>query len=96
MMTARKKLEECKAEFELMQEVLGDKTEKVIVGDNSMTSCMVSKKIMEIDSKHSIMTKLKKKETVDKSDKTVKKETTRKACRASEVRWCWRQHHCNS
>ena len=37
-----------------------------------MTSCMVSKKIMEIDPKHSIMTKLKKKETVDKSDKTVK------------------------
>ena len=38
-----------------------------------MTSCMVSKKIMEIvDPKHSIMTKLKKKETVDESDKTVK------------------------
>merc|ERR1711899_638731 len=40
--------------------------------DNSMTSYMVSKKTMEINPKHSIMTELKKKATADKSDKTVK------------------------
>merc|ERR1712222_5890 len=40
--------------------------------DNSMTSCMVSKKTMEINPKHSIMTELKKKAAADKSDKTVK------------------------
>merc|ERR1711979_81628 len=40
--------------------------------DNSMTSYMVSKKTMEVNPKHSIMTELKKKADVDTSDKTVK------------------------
>merc|ERR1712149_51128 len=40
--------------------------------DSSMTSYMVSKKTMEINPKHSIMTELRKKAAADKSDKTVK------------------------
>merc|ERR1711912_82435 len=40
--------------------------------DNSMTSYMVSKKTMEINPNHSIMSELKKKAAADKSDKTVK------------------------
>merc|ERR1740116_592714 len=40
--------------------------------DNSMTGYMVSKKTMEVNPKHSIMTELKKKAAADKSDKTVK------------------------
>merc|ERR1712183_39838 len=40
--------------------------------DNSMTSYMVSKKTMEVNPKHSIMTELKKKAAAAKSDKTVK------------------------
>ena len=37
-----------------------------------MTSYMVSKKTMEINPKHAIMSELKKKASADKSDKTVK------------------------
>merc|ERR1712079_479396 len=40
--------------------------------DNSMSSYMASKKTMEVNPKHSIMTELKKKAAADKSDKTVK------------------------
>merc|ERR1711971_771803 len=40
--------------------------------DSSMTSYMVSKKSMEVNPKHSIMSELKKKAAADKSDKTVK------------------------
>merc|ERR1711871_1528437 len=103
----KKKTEEQKADFEslckLIKEVLGDKTEKVVVGtriaespcvlvtseygwsanmerimkaqalrDSSMSSYMVSKKTMEVNPTHSIMTELKKKASADKSDKTVK------------------------
>merc|ERR1712127_643120 len=40
--------------------------------DTSTTSYMVSKKTMEVNPKHSIMTELRKKAAADKSDKTVK------------------------
>merc|ERR1712162_49011 len=40
--------------------------------DSSMTSYMVSKKTMELNPKHSIMSELRKKAAADKSDKTVK------------------------
>merc|ERR1711892_1358014 len=40
--------------------------------DSSMTSYMVSKKTMEVNPKHSIMTGLRKKAAADKSDKAVK------------------------
>merc|ERR1712160_162452 len=40
--------------------------------DSSMTSYMVSKKTMEVNPKHSIMSELRKKASADKSDKTVK------------------------
>merc|ERR1712085_18238 len=53
----KKKIEELKAEA---------------LRDNSMTSYMVSKKTMEVNPKHSIMSELKKKASADKSDKTVK------------------------
>merc|ERR1712194_523885 len=40
--------------------------------ENNVTSYMVSKKTMEVNPKHSIMSELKKKASADKSDKTVK------------------------
>jgi len=40
--------------------------------DSSMSSYMVSKKTMELNPNHSIMSELKQKATADKSDKTVK------------------------
>ena len=40
--------------------------------DNSISSYVVSKKTMEVNPTHSIMTELKKKASADKSDKTVK------------------------
>merc|ERR1711924_264071 len=40
--------------------------------DSSMSSYMVSKKTMEVNPNHTIMTELKKKASADKSDKTVK------------------------
>merc|ERR1712006_58357 len=40
--------------------------------DSSMSSYMVSKKTMEINPNHAIMSELKAKATADKSDKTVK------------------------
>merc|ERR1712188_197881 len=40
--------------------------------DSSMSSYMVSKKTMEINPNHSIMSELKQKASADKSDKTVK------------------------
>jgi len=103
----KKLKEEEKAQFEslckLMKEVLGDKIEKVIVGqriedspcvlvtgehgwtanmerimkaqalrDSSMTQYMMSKKTMEINTKHPIISELRKKAEQDQGDKTVK------------------------
>ena len=42
------------------------------IRSNSMTSYIVSRKTMEVNPKHSIMSVLKKKAAADKSDKTVK------------------------
>jgi len=103
----KKAREDEKAAFEALckkvKEILGDKVEKVILGDrivdspcvlvtgefgwsanmerimkaqalrdNSMTSFMVSKKTMELNAKHPIVTELRKKFDADASDKTVK------------------------
>merc|ERR1712194_573049 len=69
----------------LMKEVLGDKVEKVLVSSRladspcvlttseyGWSAYMVSKKTMEVNPKHSIMSELKKKASADESDKTVK------------------------
>merc|ERR1712113_717959 len=64
----KKKIEELKAEFEPLTKLMKAQA----LRDNSMTSYMVSKKTMEVNPKHSIMTELKKKAAADKSDKTVK------------------------
>merc|ERR1712159_440602 len=67
----KKKTEELKAEYEplckLIKEVLGDKVEKVLIGTRIADSPVVL-----VTSNHSIMMELKKKASVDKSDKTVK------------------------
>jgi len=103
----KKQKEEEKTAFEglckKMKEILGDKVEKVVVGDriinspcvlvtgefgwsanmerimkaqalrdNSMTSFMVSKKTLEINPRHPIVTELRKKFETDANDKTVK------------------------
>ncbi|CAD8168827.1 unnamed protein product [Paramecium octaurelia] len=103
----KKKFEEQKSSFEglckLIKEILGDKVEKVQLGqrldqspcvlvtgeygwsanmerimkaqalrDPSMSSYMMSKKTLEINANHPILTELKKKSDKDKSDKTVK------------------------
>merc|ERR1711997_986179 len=103
----KKKAEEEKAAFEglckKMEEILGDKVEKVITSDrmvespcslvtgeygwsanmerimkaqalrdNSMTGYMVSKKTMEINPQHAIVSTLKERFTTDPSDKTIK------------------------
>ncbi|CAD8061762.1 unnamed protein product [Paramecium primaurelia] len=103
----KKKFEELKSQFEglckLIKDILGDKIEKVQLGqrleqspcvlvtgeygwsanmerimkaqalrDPSMSSYMMSKKTLEINASHPIMTELKKKADKDKSDKTVK------------------------
>jgi len=103
----KKRMEELKVKFEslckLMKEILGDKVEKVIVGeritdspcvlvtgeygwsanmerimkaqalrDNSMAGYMSSKKTMEINPEHPIVSELQRKAEADRADKTVK------------------------
>merc|ERR1712159_391389 len=103
----KKRREEEKAKFEplckLMKDILGDKVEKVVLGqrvdtspcvlvtseygwsanmerimkaqalrDSSTSNYMVSKKTLELNPKHQIVSELKKKADKDKSDKTVK------------------------
>merc|ERR1712188_140760 len=103
----KKRREEEKAKFEplckLMKDILGDKVEKVVLGqrieespcvlvtpefgwsanmerimkaqalrDASTSSYMVSKKTLELNSKHQIVEELRAKAEIDNSDKTVK------------------------
>merc|ERR1712224_70208 len=79
----KKAFEEIKADFEplckLMKEILGDKTEKVVVSErlSEAPCCLVTGEYgwtanMEINPKHSIMKELKAKSAANKGDKTVK------------------------
>merc|ERR1712242_312288 len=76
----KKKQEDDKAAFEglckKMKEILGDNMERIMkaqaLRDNSMQSYLMSKKTMEINPSHPIVSTLKERFTTDPSDKTIK------------------------